>query len=159
MDRKTHGIITCMDSRLDPIRISGLSAENTHVIRNAGGRVTNDAIRSMIIAHKFLGTKDWQIIHHTDCMVGKLTDEIIQEALAFNIEPAEFDGDVWQNNKSSDINDQSNSISQIEWQTFTDLEQSLIEDIEIIKSHPLIPDDINISGYVFDLSNDELKPI
>ncbi len=60
-------ILTCMDARLDPAKYGGLREGDAHVIRNAGGRVTDDAIRSLVISHKLLGTNEWFVIHHTDC--------------------------------------------------------------------------------------------
>jgi carbonic anhydrase len=60
-------ILTCMDARLDPAKYAGLAEGDAHVIRNAGGRASDDAIRSLVISHKFLGTKEWFVIHHTDC--------------------------------------------------------------------------------------------
>jgi carbonic anhydrase len=60
-------ILTCMDARLDPAKYAGLSEGDAHVIRNAGGRASDDAIRSLVISHKLLGTREWFVIHHTDC--------------------------------------------------------------------------------------------
>ena len=60
-------ILTCMDARLDPAKFSGLSEGDAHVFRNAGGRATEDAIRSLVVSHKLLGTVEWFVIHHTDC--------------------------------------------------------------------------------------------
>ena len=60
-------ILTCMDARLDPAKYAGLAEGDAHVIRNAGGRASDDAIRSLVISHKLLGTREWFVIHHTDC--------------------------------------------------------------------------------------------
>jgi carbonic anhydrase len=60
-------ILTCMDARLDPAKYAGLSEGDAHVIRNAGGRASDDAIRSLVISHKLLGTREWFVVHHTDC--------------------------------------------------------------------------------------------
>ena len=60
-------ILTCMDARLDPAKYAGLAEGDAHVIRNAGGRASDDAIRSLVISHKLLGTNEWFVIHHTDC--------------------------------------------------------------------------------------------
>ena len=64
---RSFAILTCMDARLDPAKYAGLSEGDAHVIRNAGGRASDDAIRSLVISYKLLGTKEWFIIHHTDC--------------------------------------------------------------------------------------------
>lgn len=64
---RRFAILTCMDARLDPAKFAGLAEGDAHVIRNAGGRASDDAIRSLIISHKLLGTNEWFVIHHTDC--------------------------------------------------------------------------------------------
>lgn len=74
-------ILTCMDARLDPAKYAGLSEGDAHVIRNAGGRATDDAIRSLVISHKLLGTKEWFVIHHTNCGMELFSDEIIGDLL------------------------------------------------------------------------------
>ena len=74
-------ILTCMDARLDPAKYAGLAEGDAHVIRNAGGRATDDAIRSLVISHKLLGTKEWFVIHHTNCGMELFSDEIIADLL------------------------------------------------------------------------------
>src|SRR6201993_3699963 len=88
-------ILTCMDARLDPAKYAGLSEGDAHVIRNAGGRASDDAIRSLVISHKLLGTNEWFIIHHTDCGMQLFTNEIIGDLLADDLETAQFDGKTW----------------------------------------------------------------
>src|SRR5947199_10818089 len=63
-------ILTCMDARLDPAKFAGLAEGDAHVIRNAGGRASDDAIRSLVISYKLLGTNEFFVIHHTDCGIG-----------------------------------------------------------------------------------------
>ena len=67
---RRFAVLTCMDARLDPAKFAGLTEGDAHVIRNAGGRASDDAIRSLVISHKLLGTKEWLVIHHTDCGSG-----------------------------------------------------------------------------------------
>lgn len=74
---RAFAILACMDARLDPAKYAGLSEGDAHVIRNAGGRASDDAIRSLVISHKLLGTKEWFVIHHTDCGMETFNDEII----------------------------------------------------------------------------------
>ena len=74
-------ILTCMDARLDPAKYAGLAEGDAHVIRNAGGRASGDAIRSLVISHKLLGTKEWFVIHHTNCGMELFTDEIMGDLL------------------------------------------------------------------------------
>src|SRR4029078_10938046 len=75
-------ILTCMDARLDPAKYAGLSEGDAHVIRNAGGRASDDEIRSLVISYKLLGTSEWFVIHHTDCGMEFFTNEVITELLA-----------------------------------------------------------------------------
>jgi len=75
-------ILTCMDARLDPAKYAGLSEGDAHVIRNAGGRASDDAIRSLVISYKLLGTAEWFVIHHTNCGMEFFTDEVIRDLLA-----------------------------------------------------------------------------
>jgi carbonic anhydrase len=97
-------ILTCMDARLDPAKYAGLAEGDAHVIRNAGGRATDDAIRSLVISHKLLGTQEWFVIHHTNCGMELFTDGVMGELLDDSLETAQFDGktvvldslsDVW----------------------------------------------------------------
>src|SRR6187200_3656814 len=81
-------ILTCMDARLDPAKYAGLSEGDAHVIRNAGGRASDDAIRSLVISYKLLGTKEWFVIHHTNCGMEFFTDDVIRGLLANSLETA-----------------------------------------------------------------------
>ena len=78
---RRFAILTCMDARLDPAKFAGLAEGDAHVIRNAGGRASDDAIRSLVISHKLLGTKEWFVIHHTDCGMETFTDEVMRGLL------------------------------------------------------------------------------
>src|SRR6476619_6413946 len=88
-------ILTCMDARLDPAKYAGLAEGDAHVIRNAGGRASDDAIRSLVISYKLLGTKEWFVIHHTDCGMELFTDDIMRELLASSLETAAIDESGW----------------------------------------------------------------
>ena len=94
-------ILTCMDARLDPAKFAGLAEGDAHVIRNAGGRASDDAIRSLVISHKLLGTREWFVIHHTNCGMELFADDVIGDLLADNLETAKFDGKTWSNPKHS----------------------------------------------------------
>ena len=85
---RRFAILTCMDARLDPAKYAGLSEGDAHVIRNAGGRASDDAIRSLVISYKLLGTAEWFVIHHTDCGMEFFTDEVIRDLLAQSLETA-----------------------------------------------------------------------
>jgi carbonic anhydrase len=86
---------TCMDARLDPAKFAGLAEGDAHVIRNAGGRASDDAIRSLVISYKLLGTREWFIIHHTDCGMELFTDDIMGELLDNSLETAELQKGAW----------------------------------------------------------------
>src|SRR3954449_4331136 len=92
-------ILTCMDARLDPAKYAGLAEGDAHVIRNAGGRASDDAIRSLVISHKLLGTREWFVIHHTNCGMELFTGEVMADLLDDNLETASFDGKSWSNPK------------------------------------------------------------
>src|SRR5258706_10815376 len=82
---KGFAILTCMDARLDPAKFAGLAEGDAHVIRNAGGRASDDAIRSLVISYKLLGTTEWFVIHHTDCGQLLFTDEVMRGLLASSL--------------------------------------------------------------------------
>jgi carbonic anhydrase len=155
-------ILTCMDCRMDPYKFAGLQDGEAHIIRNAGGRATEDAIRSLIVSHKFLGTTDWCVIHHTGCGMTTVTDEIIGQLLEQDLETAVLDGGTWVNPErvSSDNKKRGSDVGKtIKWYTFTDLEQSVLTDIKLIKDHPLVPSHINIYGFIFDIETGALTPV
>src|SRR6266850_737273 len=88
-------ILTCMDARLDPSKFAGLAEGDAHVIRNAGGRATEDAIRSLVISCKLLGTREWFVIHHTDCGMELFKGQIINELLEHSLETAQLTPEGW----------------------------------------------------------------
>lgn len=146
-------VLTCMDARLDPAKFAGLSEGDAHVIRNAGGRASDDAIRSLVISHKLLGTNEWFVIHHTDCGMQTFTNEIIGELLTDNLETATIDENGWRNLKSG-----GGSVAGkfINWLTIPNLEKSVIDDIKQIRNHPLVSNSIKIYGFIFDVKNGRL---
>lgn len=130
MTNKKLTILTCMDSRLDPIKMFGLVQREAHIIRNAGGRATDDALNSIIVSQKILGTKEFWVIHHTQCLMGKITDELMSEL-----------------------------PDSLRKSAFSDLEQSVIDDVELIKNHELLADDMQVRGFIYDLEQNELNPV
>lgn len=137
-------VVTCMDARLDPAKFMGLEEGDAHVIRNAGGRVTEDVIRSLVISHKVLGTNEWYIIHHSGCGMQTLTNEKMNKILE----------------DSEDLNsNKSEEITKIDWLTFDNLEESVVEDIKKITSHPLVPKNISIYGFIFDVNDGSIKEV
>ena len=154
---KKFSILTCMDARLDPAQFAGLAEGDAHVIRNAGGRATDDAIRSLVISHKLLGTVEWFVIHHTNCGMELFTDEIIGDLLETDLETSQFDGTNWiSDNKNISNKKGSNSGKYIKWFAFKGLEKSVIDDVLKIKNHDLVPDHIKVYGFIYDVTSGKL---
>jgi carbonic anhydrase len=146
-------ILTCMDARLDPAKYAGLSEGDAHVIRNAGGRATDDAIRSLVISHKLLGTREWFVIHHTNCGMELFTDDVIGDLLADSLETAKFDGKTWSNPKHG----HGASAGQfVKGHTIKDQASSVIQDVRRIGEHPLVAKHIPIYGYIYDVHSGNL---
>ncbi len=145
---RRFAILTCMDARLDPAQFAGLNEGDAHVIRNAGGRASDDAIRSLIISYKLLGTREWFVIHHTDCGMETFTDAIMRDLLASSLETASVDASGWR-----DTGDGPGSAEgdYIDWLTISDNAQSVVEDVERIRNHPLVPAGIPVYGYIYDV--------
>lgn len=153
---RQFAILTCMDARLDPAKFAGLSEGDAHVIRNAGGRASDDAIRSLVISHKFLGTAEWFVIHHTNCGMETFTSDHMGSLLASSIGPAKYADGGWQN-----ASDQPGSVAgkYIDWLTISDPIQCLIDDVTRIRNHPLVPSTMRVHGYQYDIKTGALKEI
>ena len=146
-------ILTCMDARLDPGKFAGLSEGDAHIIRNAGGRASDDAIRSLVISYKLLGTKEWFVIHHTDCGMLTFTNDIIRDLLSKSLETATLEDGRW---LDPDTGNGSNAGDDIEWLAIDDLEKSVVSDVLRIRTHPLVPARIPIYGYIYDVRSGRL---
>src|ERR1700694_3583358 len=92
---RSFAILTCMDARLDPAKYAGLAEGDAHVIRNAGGRASDDSIRSLVISYKLLGTREFFVIHHTDCGMELFTDAVMGDLLEQSLETAELHDGSW----------------------------------------------------------------
>lgn len=130
-------VLACMDARLDPARILGLEEGDAHVIRNAGGRAA-DAVRSLVISEQLLGTNTIVILHHTDCGMLTFTNEQLHTKLK-----QELHADA----------------DHIAFLPFNDLEQSVRDDIAFLRSSPLIPQSIEIAGFIYDVKTGKLLPV
>jgi carbonic anhydrase len=153
---RRFAILTCMDARLDPAKYAGLSEGDAHVIRNAGGRASDDAIRSLVISYKLLGTAEWFVIHHTDCGMEFFTDEVIRGLLANSLETAALGPEGFH-----DVGTGPGSTegAYIDWLTIADQIGSVIDDVRRIRNHPLVPSGIPIYGYVYDVRTGRLKEV
>lgn len=128
-------VVACMDARLDVHRVLGLAEGDAHVIRNAGGAVTDDVIRSLAISQRLLGTREIVLIHHTDCGMLTFTNDALRSQLR-----ERFDG------QSTDL----------DFLPFSDVEQSVRDDVAAIRDHSFIPDDIPVSGFIYDVTTGKL---
>lgn len=123
-------IVTCMDSRLHVAQALGLALGDAHILRNAGGRVTDDMIRSLVISQQQMGTREIVVLHHTDCGAQTFTNESFAKQLRDSLGVEAGDKDFL---------------------PFTDVEASVREDMAILRQSPLIPDDVVINGAVYDV--------
>lgn len=150
---RQFAILTCMDARLDPAKYAGLVEGDAHVIRNAGGRASDDAIRSLVISHKLLGTKEWFVIHHTDCGMQLFTDDIIRDLLKTSLKTATVDETGWRNLEQEGGSDEAAFVNFL---TFKNLAESVTEDVKRIKNHPLVSKEIPVYGYIYDVKTGNL---
>lgn len=149
-------ILTCMDARLDPAKYAGLSEGDAHVIRNAGGRASDDAIRSLVISYKLLGTAEWFVIHHSNCGMEFFTDDVMATLLASSLETAELGAEGFRDIGSGPG---STEAKYIDWLTIADSAGSVIEDVSRIRRHPLVPARIPIYGYIYDVTSGRLVEV
>lgn len=131
-------VLTCMDARLHPSRFLGLEEGDAHIIRNAGGRASDDAIRSLVISEQLLGTNTIVVIHHTDCGMLTFSNEDLRTKL------------------KQELNVDAENI---DFLPFKDLEQSVRDDVATLKASPLIPKNIDISGFIYDVKSGKLLPV
>ena len=153
---RSFAILTCMDARLDPAKYAGLSEGDAHVIRNAGGRASDDAIRSLVISYKLLGTREWFVIHHTNCGMELFTDEIMRRLLGSSLKTASIDATGWHDSGEGPGSAEGNYI---DWLTIKDQESSVLEDVSRIRNHPLVPGNIPIYGYIYDCKTGRLVEV
>jgi carbonic anhydrase len=153
---RQFAVLTCMDAWLDPGKYAGLAEGDAHVIRNAGGRATDDAIRSLIISHKLLGTREWFVIHHTNCGMELFTDEVIADLLEDDLATASYDGKTWSNPHHKGGHAAGHFIK---WHTIKNQESSVVQDVRRIREHPLVPADVPIYGYIYDVRTGRLNEV
>jgi carbonic anhydrase len=150
---RRFAILTCMDARLDPAKYAGLSEGDAHVIRNAGGRASDDAIRSLVISYKLLGTAEWFVVHHTDCGMEFFTDQVIRGLLASSLETAALGPEGFHDVGTGPG---SSEAQYIDFLTIADQAGSVADDVRRIRSHPLVPSRIPIHGFVYDVRSGRL---
>lgn len=153
---RRFAILTCMDARLDPAKYAGLSEGDAHVIRNAGGRASDDAIRSLVISHKLLGTLEWFVVHHTDCGMETFTNDIMGDLLSQSLKTASIDADGWHDSGEGPGCCEGRYIN---WLTIKNQAESVLEDVVRIKSHPLVPSDVPVYGFIYDVKSGQLLEV
>ena len=134
--------VVCMDARLDPLSFLGLDLGDAHVIRNAGGRVTEDALRSLAISERLLGTDTIVIVHHTDCGMLTFSNDDIRETIRTDLGDAAHE-----------------AAKQTDFLPFADLSQSVRDDMAALKASPLIPDSIAVYGCIYDVHTGKLMQV
>ncbi len=132
-------VLACMDARLDPAQILGLKAGDAHVIRNAGGIATEDAVRSLIISHYLLGTQEFLLIHHTDCGMLTFKDQDLANRLKKETGTA--------------------AMAPTTFHSFTNLEEDVREQMQKLKAHPWMPKSVAIRGFVYDVKTGKLNEV
>ena len=153
---RRFAVLTCMDARLDPAKYAGLSEGDAHVIRNAGGRASDDAIRSLVISYKLLGTQEWFVIHHTDCGMEFFTNDLMGDLLESSLETAELGPDGF---RDVGAGPGSPVGREIDWLTISDQAGEVVDDVRRIREHPLVPAGIPVYGYVYDVRTGRLIEI
>lgn len=131
-------VLTCMDARLHPEKFLGLSIGDAHVIRNAGGRASDDAIRSLIISSHLLNTREFVVIHHTDCGMLTFTNADLQNKLA---------------------QETNEDVSGFDFLPFGDLAESVRDDVKRIQASPLLEDSIPVTGFIYDVRTGRLDQV
>jgi carbonic anhydrase len=149
-------VLPCMDARLDPGRYAGLSEGDAHVICNAGGHASDDAIRSLVVSYKLLGTREWLVVHHSDCGMESVTNAQMGDLLAQSLETAELGPDGF---RDVGAGPGSPAGREIDWVPIADREQSLVDDVRRIRPHPLVPARIPIYGLVYDVARGRLVEV
>ncbi|MDK1025503.1 MAG: carbonic anhydrase [Gammaproteobacteria bacterium] len=153
---REFAILTCMDARLDPAKYAGLAEGDAHVIRNAGGRASDDAIRSLVISYKLLGTKEWFVIHHTDCGMETFNNEIMGDLLSGSLKTANVDESGWHD---SNAGGGTTDGKFVEWLTISDQGKSVLADVQRIRNNSMVPTDIPIYGYIYDCKTGSLVEV
>lgn len=136
--RRRFAILTCMDARLDPAKALGLAEGDAHVIRNAGGRASDDALRSLVISQQLLGTQEVVVIHHTDCGMLTFSNDDLRGLLSERL---------------------AADASEIDFLPFSDVAQSVRDDVEAIRASPYIASDIPVSGLIYDVRTGQLQQV
>ena len=153
---RQFAVLSCMDARLDPAKYAGLSEGDAHVIRNAGGRASDEAIRSLVISYKLLGTKEWFVIHHSNCGMEFFTDAIMRDLLSQSLQTAALGDAGFYDVGAGPGSDEG---AYIDWLTIADRNKAVVEDVQRIRRHPLVPRSIPIHGFIYEVESGRLVAV
>lgn len=153
---RQFAVLTCMDARLDPAKFAGLAEGDAHIMRNAGGRASDDAIRSLVISYKLLGTREWFVIHHTDCGMETFDNPTVAKLLEGSLKAATVDETGWHDSQAGGGTSEGRYV---EWLTIANQEQSVVADVKRIRENPMVPGDIPIYGYIYDCKSGKLQEV
>lgn len=135
---RRFAVVTCMDARLDPAKFLGLEEGDAHVIRNAGGLVSDDALRSLVISHWLLGTQEAFVIAHTDCGMLTFSNDDLRKKLK----------------KEAGAN-----AKDVDFMPFSDLDESVRESVQRVRDSSLLPDSFLVGGFVYDVKSGALREV
>jgi carbonic anhydrase len=146
---RDFAILTCMDARIDPTKLAPREGD-AHIIRNAGGRANDDVIHSLVMSYEVLGAREWFIVHHTQCGMALLSDQMSRDLLVESLKLGRSKGSDWRDR----LGRPASMMLAIQ-----DPWHSLVEDLERIRNHPLVPADVEIHGYMYQLETGELVEV
>jgi len=132
-------VVACMDARLTIEPMLGLETGDAHIIRNAGGIVTDDAVRSLIISHYLLGTQEFIIINHTDCGMLSFKEEDLRDRLIQTTN--------------------TTAVSPEHFHCFEDLEENVRRQVQKVRSHPWMPDSVPVRGFIYNVASGALSEV
>jgi carbonic anhydrase len=138
VSRRRFAVVTCMDGRVPVHRFDGLAGSEVHIIRNAGGRTSDDVIRSLVVAWRVLGVQEFIVVHHTECRMMATTNEALRADLTYTVHV---------------------DTSALDFLVFDELRASVEEDVHLIRGSPYLADLVPVSGFVWDLRASRLESV
>ena len=140
---RSFAILTCMDARIDGGKLAALRDGDAQIVRNAGARASDDAIRSLMLSYTAFGTREWFVVHHSHCGLALLDEETSRDLLIAS--------------SNASLRDSCERVKQagaqgpvvIDWSSLHDECHGLVEDVDRIRNHPLVPQDVSIYGYIY----------
>ena len=132
-------VVTCMDARIDPAKALGLEEGDAHVIRNAGGIVTEDSLRSLVVSHYLLGTAEFMVINHTDCGLMQTSEEDLRRRIQNRAGTA--------------------ALAPAFFYAFQNIEENVRHQLQKLRTHPWVPKEVAVRGFVYDVASGRLREV